>query len=153
MEESRGDIASGISSSGSVDIVRACNEKEGGFCVAGGDEATRMVAMAHNTGSAPSVHYQQQPQYVAPPAPRRWHQRAVQKLERWIFLYNVTTGLYMLDGWERCIFNAVFLVFFAIAGYNSGHYLQRIGAGLLAWAWWGDSASAPQGFLGDGAGG
>ncbi|KAG0591421.1 hypothetical protein M758_1G171600 [Ceratodon purpureus] len=98
--------------------------------------------------------YHLQAQYVAPQqGPRRWHSRVVQRLERWIFLYNVTTGLYMLDWWERCIFNAVFIIFFAVAGYNSGHYLQRIGAGLLAWAWCGDSARAQEGLLGDGAGG
>ena len=61
----------------------------------------------------------------------RWHKRVAQRLERWIFLYNVTTGLYMLDWWECCIFNAVFLLFFAVARYNSGHYLQCIATACL----------------------
>lgn len=102
-----------------------------------------MVAMANPRVS--SRYQQQAPQTQA--SPRRWHTRVAQKLERWVFLYNVTTGLYMLDWWERCICNAVFLFFFAIAGYNSGHYLQRLGAGLLAWAWCGDSTPGHEKFL------
>ena len=143
---------SGISSSG--DIVREWSDGKRRVG-SGGERTERMVAMANinHSNAATSVNYQQQPQYATPEAPRRWHHRVAQKLERWIFLYNVTTGLYMLDWWERCIFNAVFLIFFAVAGYNSGHYLQRIAAGLLAWAWWGDSAHVPDAVFGDGAGG
>lgn len=77
--------------------------------------------------------------YEASQVPRRWPERVAQKLERWVFLYNVTTGLYMLDWWERCIFNAVFVVLLFLVGYNCGHYLQHMGARLVAWAWWGDS--------------
>jgi hypothetical protein len=147
MERSRDDTGSG----GGGDIVRASDEgKARGFCVAGGRVmANDSSSSDHHPSrsSVTSVQYQQQPQYVAPQAPRRWHKRVAQRLERWIFLYNVTTGLYMLDWWERCIFNAVFLLFFAVAGYNSGHYLQRIAAGLLAWAYWGEPQEAP---LGDG---
>lgn len=72
--------------------------------------------------------------------PRRWHARVAQKVERWLFLYNVTTGLYMLDWWERCIVNAIFALFFALVGNYSVPYLHRVGAGLLAWAWWGNSS-------------
>ncbi|XP_024387295.1 uncharacterized protein [Physcomitrium patens] len=91
-----------------------------------------------------SVNYHAQPQYEAPQPPRRFHSRVAQKIDRWIFLYNVTTGLYMLDWWERCIINTVFLIFLVVAGYNSNHYLQMIGAGLLAWVWGADSGRAGQ---------
>ncbi|KAL1330161.1 uncharacterized protein LOC107634542 [Arachis ipaensis] len=31
-------------------------------------------------------------------------------IQRKIFLYNVTFGLYMLDWWERCTFNILLIV-------------------------------------------
>lgn len=63
-------------------------------------------------------------------APRAsWNARVAQKLERWSFLYNVTTGLYMLDGWERCLCNAIVLVLLFFLCYNGGHYIAR----FLAW--------------------
>ncbi|KAG0626242.1 hypothetical protein M758_2G113900 [Ceratodon purpureus] len=105
-------------------------------------EDNRVVAMAnHNnhSNSVTSVHQQQQLQYVALEPPRRWHIRVMQKLERWLFLYNVATGLYTLDWWERCVFNTLFFIFFVVAGYNSSYYLQRIGVRFFAWAWYGDS--------------
>jgi hypothetical protein len=94
-----------------------------------------------------------QQQQQAPP-----QRAALTKLERWVFLYNVTTGLYMLDWWERCIFNALFLVLFLMACYNSGHYMSRLGAALVAWC--GDDAASSfafgrgirDGFLAGGAG-
>jgi len=126
-------------------IMRA-SEARGGVSISGrGLEERSPTAMANHR-------YQQQAQYQAPQAPRRWHTRVAQKLERWVFLYNVTTGLYMLEWWERYLFNAVFVVLFALVGYNSGHYLQRMGAGLLAWAWWGDSGMELAGGAGAGAG-
>lgn len=64
---------------------------------------------------------------------RGWYSRVAQKLGQWSFLYNVTTGLYMLDMWERCLFNAIFVVFLLVAGYNSGHFISKFGAGVAAW--------------------
>jgi len=64
---------------------------------------------------------------------RGWYSRVAQKLRQWSFLYNVTTGLYMLDMWERCLFNVIFVVFLLVAGYNSGHFISKFGAGVLAW--------------------
>lgn len=88
-----------------------------------GEKKMQAVAMANGYDArSVSFNYEQQP-------PRGWHARVAQKLERWGFLYNVTTGLYMLDWWERCLFNAVFLVFLLVACYNSGHYLSK----FLAW--------------------
>jgi hypothetical protein len=37
--------------------------------------------------------------------------RVVAWVKRKIFLYNVTTGLYMLDWWERYLFSILFLIF------------------------------------------
>ncbi|GMP31720.1 hypothetical protein CsSME_00005816 [Camellia sinensis var. sinensis] len=31
-------------------------------------------------------------------------------VQRKIYLYNVTFGLYMLDWWERCLFNTLVVV-------------------------------------------
>ncbi|CAI0436190.1 unnamed protein product [Linum tenue] len=31
-------------------------------------------------------------------------------IQRKIYLYNVTFGLFMLDWWERCLFNTLMLV-------------------------------------------
>lgn len=89
-----------------------------------------------------SVNYHAQPQYEAPQPPRRFHSRVAQKIDRWIFLYNVTTGLYMLDWWERCLCNALFLLFLFVACYNSGHYFYKFGAALLAWIWCSDVVSS-----------
>src|SRR4051794_24081844 len=102
-----------------------------------------MVEMGSSDGcGAASVTYYQQQQHrqqAHHQAGQQSRRGVMQRLERWVFLYNVTTGLYMLDWWERCIVNAIFLVFFFVACYNSGHYLCRLGAGLVAWC--GDDAA------------
>lgn len=122
-----------------------------------------MVAMGSvGHDAAPVVYYQQRPHCQAVPelvpcgGGSSQASRVMQKVERWVFLYNLTTGLYMLDWWERCVFNVVFLVFFLVACYNSGHYVCRLGARLVAWC--GDDAAASfafgrrirEGFLGGG---
>jgi hypothetical protein len=40
----------------------------------------------------------------------RFSDRVVAWVKRKIFLYNVTTGLYMLDWWERYLFSILFLI-------------------------------------------
>ncbi|XP_047318397.1 uncharacterized protein LOC124921745 [Impatiens glandulifera] len=39
-------------------------------------------------------------------------------VQRKIYLYNVTFGLYMLDWWERCLFNTLVLVLMWFVCYN-----------------------------------
>ncbi|KAL4180523.1 hypothetical protein AMTRI_Chr13g92530 [Amborella trichopoda] len=49
-------------------------------------------------------------------------------VNRWIYLYNVTFGLYMLDWWERCLFNL--LLFFLLWSCYNGSV--RVGSYLLS---------------------
>ncbi|KAK8369657.1 hypothetical protein V6Z12_A01G125800 [Gossypium hirsutum] len=44
-------------------------------------------------------------------------------VQRKIFLYNVTFGLYMLDWWERCLFNMLVIVLMWFIFYNSSRYV------------------------------
>ncbi|XP_020263791.1 uncharacterized protein LOC109839689 [Asparagus officinalis] len=39
-------------------------------------------------------------------------------ISRKIHLYNVTMGLYMLDWWERCLFNMLIMVLLWFVCYN-----------------------------------
>ncbi|KAH7851954.1 hypothetical protein Vadar_018839 [Vaccinium darrowii] len=39
-------------------------------------------------------------------------------VQRKIYLYNVTFGLYMLDWWERCLFNILVVVLMWFICYN-----------------------------------
>ncbi|KAG0618057.1 hypothetical protein M758_4G035700 [Ceratodon purpureus] len=112
-----------------------------------------MVAMASSDMATLGMHDQTQHQAGQQSQSQSRLRAVMQRLERWVFFYNVTTGLYMLDWWERCIFNVVFLVFLLEACYNSGHYLCRLGAGLVAWSA-DDSASRGiwDGLLGAGGG-
>ncbi|MFS7951359.1 putative small subunit of serine palmitoyltransferase [Helianthus anomalus] len=50
---------------------------------------------------------------------RNWAQRK-------IYLYNVTFGLYMLDPWERYLFNAVVAVLMWFIFYNGYRNLDEI---------------------------
>ncbi|XP_015887244.1 uncharacterized protein LOC107422322 [Ziziphus jujuba] len=43
-------------------------------------------------------------------------------IQRKIFLYNVTFGLYMLDRWERCLFNALVIVLMWFVLFNGSRY-------------------------------
>jgi hypothetical protein len=60
---------------------------------------------------------------------RQQHQgfsdRVVAWVKRKIFLYNVTTGLYMLDWWERYLFNTLLLLLLWFVCYNSFHFAVR----------------------------
>ncbi|KAL6346329.1 hypothetical protein AAG906_033125 [Vitis piasezkii] len=39
-------------------------------------------------------------------------------VQRKIYLYNVTFGLYMLDWWERCLFNILVILLMWFVCYN-----------------------------------
>ncbi|XP_073296922.1 uncharacterized protein [Primulina huaijiensis] len=47
-------------------------------------------------------------------------------VQRKIYLYNVTFGLYMLDWWERLLFNAVLLVLMWFVCLNGAHHISEI---------------------------
>ncbi|XP_073023302.1 uncharacterized protein [Primulina eburnea] len=44
-------------------------------------------------------------------------------IQRKIYLYNVTFGLYMLDWWERYLFNTLVVVLMWFIFYNSSRYV------------------------------
>ncbi|XP_042019953.1 uncharacterized protein LOC121767693 [Salvia splendens] len=44
-------------------------------------------------------------------------------VQRKIYLYNVTFGLYMLDWWERYLFNTLVLVLMWFIFYNTSRYV------------------------------
>ena len=45
------------------------------------------------------------------PSPRRW-------LELKVFQYNITFGLYMLEPWERLVFNVAGLLVLGLVGFS-----------------------------------
>ncbi|KAJ0614134.1 putative small subunit of serine palmitoyltransferase [Helianthus annuus] len=47
-------------------------------------------------------------------------------VQRKIYLYNVTFGLYMLDAWERYLFNALVLVLMWFIFYNGYRNLNEL---------------------------
>ncbi|KAG7949444.1 hypothetical protein I3843_13G062700 [Carya illinoinensis] len=47
-------------------------------------------------------------------------------IQRKIYLYNVTFGLYMLDWWERYFFNALVIVLMWFVLYNGSRYVTEI---------------------------
>ncbi|XP_055804116.1 uncharacterized protein LOC129873121 isoform X2 [Solanum dulcamara] len=49
---------------------------------------------------------------------RKLEGRKMNWVQRKIYLYNVTFGLYMLDWWERCLFNILVLVLLWFMCYN-----------------------------------
>ncbi|KAJ1969357.1 hypothetical protein IWQ62_000680 [Dispira parvispora] len=44
-------------------------------------------------------------------------------LKLWVYRYEVTTGLYMLEPWEKSIFNSIVLIFIAFSCYTAYVYL------------------------------
>ncbi|KAG6787527.1 hypothetical protein POTOM_009168 [Populus tomentosa] len=44
-------------------------------------------------------------------------------VQRKIYLYNVTFGLFMLDWWERCLFNILVIVLMWFIFYNGSRYV------------------------------
>ncbi|XP_010317203.1 uncharacterized protein [Solanum lycopersicum] len=47
-------------------------------------------------------------------------------VQRKIYLYNVTFGLYMLDWWERCLFNILVLVLLWFMCYNGFRFASEL---------------------------
>ncbi|XP_010542722.1 PREDICTED: uncharacterized protein LOC104815841 [Tarenaya hassleriana] len=47
-------------------------------------------------------------------------------VQRKIYLYNVTFGLYMLDWWERFLFNALVVVLLWFMLYNGSRYVSDV---------------------------
>ncbi|GMH28609.1 hypothetical protein Nepgr_030452 [Nepenthes gracilis] len=46
-------------------------------------------------------------------------------VQRKIYLYNVTFGLYMLDWWERYLFNTLIIVLVWFIFYNGSRYITE----------------------------
>ncbi|XP_054776157.1 uncharacterized protein LOC129284653 isoform X2 [Prosopis cineraria] len=46
-------------------------------------------------------------------------------VQRKIYLYNVTFGLYMLDWWERYLFNTLMIVLMWFVLYNGSRYVTE----------------------------
>ncbi|CAA0373728.1 unnamed protein product [Arabidopsis thaliana] len=56
-------------------------------------------------------------------------------VQRKIYLYNVTFGLYMLDWWERYLFNSLVLILMWFILYNGSRYFSELcKRGLLEFA-------------------
>ncbi|KAI3737304.1 hypothetical protein L2E82_27301 [Cichorium intybus] len=58
-----------------------------------------------------------------------FHHRNIMSMnwaQRKIFLYNVTFGLYMLDPWERYLFNALVIVLMWFIFYNGYRNLNEL---------------------------
>ncbi|KAJ6956711.1 hypothetical protein NC652_007692 [Populus alba x Populus x berolinensis] len=49
--------------------------------------------------------------------------RAMNWVQRKIYLYNVTFGLFMLDWWERYLFNILVIVLMWFIFYNGSRYV------------------------------
>ncbi|GLJ07570.1 hypothetical protein SUGI_0069870 [Cryptomeria japonica] len=60
-------------------------------------------------------------------------------IQRKIYLYNVTFGLYMLEWWERYIFNTIIIVFLCVVCYNGSRFtverMKRLIWHVSAGAW------------------
>ncbi|KAF9171030.1 hypothetical protein BGX21_002880 [Mortierella sp. AD011] len=47
-------------------------------------------------------------------------------IKRTNYSYEVTTGLYMLEPWEKAVFNSVVLVGILLTTYASYNYLSKL---------------------------
>ncbi|XP_033146442.1 uncharacterized protein LOC103865088 isoform X1 [Brassica rapa] len=47
-------------------------------------------------------------------------------VQRKIYLYNVTFGLYMLDWWERYLFNSLVVILMWFILYNGSRYFLEL---------------------------
>ncbi|KAL4610129.1 hypothetical protein ACB092_08G029900 [Castanea dentata] len=52
-------------------------------------------------------------------------------IQRKIYLYNVTFGLYMLDWWERYLFNTLIIMLMWFILYNGSRYVTEFCKRLL----------------------
>ncbi|GMY17626.1 sulfite exporter TauE/SafE family protein 3-like [Fagus crenata] len=67
-----------------------------------------------------------EPPPLTPPLPATTEQVAMNWIQRKIYLYNVTFGLYMLDWWERYLFNTLVIVLMWFILYNGSRYVTEI---------------------------
>ncbi|KAJ2777703.1 hypothetical protein H4R18_005014 [Coemansia javaensis] len=56
---------------------------------------------------------------------------ALQFLKKLNYQYEVTTGLYMLEPWEKYIINGVVFAGFSLLAYATASHLPAQGMGLL----------------------
>ncbi|KAL4273210.1 hypothetical protein GQ457_13G019870 [Hibiscus cannabinus] len=61
--------------------------------------------------------------------------REMNWVQRKIYLYNVTFGLYMLDWWERYLFNTLMIVLMWFVFYNSSRYVTEFCKRHLSYGW------------------
>ncbi|KAI8320734.1 hypothetical protein GQ54DRAFT_262971 [Martensiomyces pterosporus] len=54
----------------------------------------------------------------------------LQSLKKLNYQYEVTTGLYMLEDWEKCIVNSVVCASFALIAYTTFSHLPTQGMGF-----------------------
>ncbi|XP_020882829.1 uncharacterized protein LOC110228889 [Arabidopsis lyrata subsp. lyrata] len=47
-------------------------------------------------------------------------------VQRKTYLYNVTFGLYMLDWWERYLFNSLVIILMWFILYNGSRYFSEL---------------------------
>ncbi|KAG0255480.1 hypothetical protein BG011_005090 [Mortierella polycephala] len=47
------------------------------------------------------------------------------------YRYEVTTGLYMLEPWEKAVFNSVVMVGLLLTTYASYNYFSKLAGGLF----------------------
>ncbi|KAF9176487.1 hypothetical protein BGZ51_000528 [Haplosporangium sp. Z 767] len=47
------------------------------------------------------------------------------------YRYEVTTGLYMLEPWEKAVFNSVVMVGLLLTTYASYNYFSKLTGGLF----------------------
>ncbi|KAF9203705.1 hypothetical protein BGZ49_006142 [Haplosporangium sp. Z 27] len=52
-------------------------------------------------------------------------------IKRTNYSYEVTTGLYMLEPWEKAVFNSIVLVGILLTTYASYNYLSKLTGGLF----------------------
>ncbi|KAF8985183.1 hypothetical protein BGZ46_005729 [Entomortierella lignicola] len=52
-------------------------------------------------------------------------------IKRANYSYEVTTGLYMLEPWEKAVFNSIVLVGILLTTYASYNYLSKLTGGLF----------------------
>ncbi|RWS31153.1 hypothetical protein B4U80_01547 [Leptotrombidium deliense] len=51
--------------------------------------------------------------------------RASEKVSNWYLVYELTSSLYMLEPWEKCLFNSVLVAFISMASYTTYVYLPK----------------------------
>ncbi|KAI4313762.1 hypothetical protein L6164_026717 [Bauhinia variegata] len=63
--------------------------------------------------------------FLTPPAKRILAMKDMNWIQRKIYLYNVTFGLFMLDWWERFLFNTMVVVLMWFVFYNGSRHVTE----------------------------